>query len=183
LSKMQGEGGVGVKVIHGGVGAVTESDVMMAAASDGVVMAFHVAIPAEVQRTAEREGVQVREHRVLYELLDEVDSLLKGLVEPEEEEKVLGHLEVRGVFYAKRSEQIIGGKVTDGILKRVAFRLQRGGAVVGTGRITSLKHVDKDIKEAKEGSECGLRVESAIPVLEGDVLEAYTREFKKREEA
>lgn len=181
LGKMQGEGGVGVKVIHAGVGAVTESDVMMAAASDGVVMAFHVAIPPEVQRTAEREGVQVREHRILYELLDEVDALLKGLVEPVEEEKILGHLEVRGVFFSKKSEQIIGGKVTDGVLKRVPFRLQRDGKTVGTGRILSLKHVDKDIKEAKEGSECGMRVEMALPVQEGDVLEAYSKEFKKKE--
>ncbi len=189
LSRLTGEGGsssalgVTVKVIHGGVGTVTESDVMMAAASDGVVMAFHVDVPAEVQKTAEREGVKVREHVILYELLDEVEALLKGLVEPEEEEKILGHLEVRGVFYQKKNEQIVGGKVADGVLKRVPFRLLRGGQVAGTGRITSLKHVDKDIKEAKEGSECGMRVESAVPVQEGDVLEAYSREFKKKGEA
>ncbi|MFA6038931.1 MAG: translation initiation factor IF-2 [Candidatus Peribacteraceae bacterium] len=183
LSKLTGEGGVNVKVIHGGVGTVTESDIMMAAASDGVVMAFHADVPPEVQKTAEREGVKVREYMILYELLDEVEALLKGLVEPVEEEKVLGHLEVRGVFFQKKNEQIVGGKVTDGTLKRVPFRLLRGGQVVGTGRISSLKHVDKDIKEAKEGSECGMRVESAVPVQEGDVLEAYSREFRKKEGA
>jgi translation initiation factor IF-2 len=179
----QEESGVTVsaKVIHGAVGAVSESDVMMAAASEAMVIAFHVIIPVDVQKTADREGVEIRQHRILYELLDEVDALLKGLVEPQEEEKVIGHLEVKGVFLRKKSEQIIGGRVTDGVLKRVPFRLQRGGAVIGTGRIVTLKHVDKDIKEAKEGSECGMRVEIGIPVEEGDVLEGYTKEFKRKE--
>ncbi len=180
-SVVAGASNVGVKVTHGAIGAVTESDVMMASASDGVVMAFNTTVSPDVLRTAEREGVKVRQYRILYELLDEVDLLLQGLIEPEEEESILGHLEVRGVFLTKRSEQIIGGKVTDGIIKRVPFRLVRAGAQVGTGRITSLKHVDKDIKEAKEGSECGMRTEADIPIEVGDVLEAYVREFKKKE--
>ncbi len=173
---------VTVKVIHGAIGAVSESDVMMASASEGIVLSFHVPVPPDVNRTAEREGVKIRQYEILYEMLDEVEKLLKGLVEPVEEEKILGHLEVRGIFLNKKSEQIIGGKVTDGILKRVTFRLIREEAVVGTGRITSLKHVDKDIKEAKEGQECGMRVESTVPVQEGDRLEAYVRELKRKEE-
>ncbi len=172
---------VSVKVIHGGIGAVSESDVMMAAASDGVVFAFNVIVPSDVQKTADREGVRVRQYAVLYDLLDEVEALLKGLIEPEEEEKIIGHLEVKGVFLRKKSEQIIGGRITDGFIKRVPFRLMRAGALVAVGRIISLKHVDKDIKEAKEGSECGMRVEIAVPVEEGDVLEGYVREFKKKE--
>ncbi len=182
LSKLSAEeGSVTVKVIHGAIGAVSESDVMMAAASDGVVLAFHTLAPVEVMRTAEREGVQVRKYQILYELLDEVTALLKGLVEPVEQESIQGHLDVRGVFLTKKSEQIIGGKVMDGLLKRMPFRLMRGGAEIGTGRILSLKHIDKDIREAKEGTECGMRVESSVPVELGDVLEAYIREFKKRE--
>ncbi len=173
---------VSVKVIHGGIGAVSESDVMMAASSDGVVLAFNVIVPSEVQKTADREGVRVRQYAVLYDLLDEVEALLKGLIEPEEEEKIIGHLEVKAVFLRKKSEQIIGGKVTDGFIKRVPFRLMRAGAQLSVGRIVSLKHVDKDIKEAKEGSECGMRVEIAIPVEEGDILEGYVREFKKKED-
>ena len=180
LRKLATEG-VSVKVIHGAVGGVSENDVMMAAASDGVVLAFHVPVSGDVLRTAEREGIEVRQYRILYELLDEVTALLSGLVEPVEQESILGHLEVRGVFLTKKSEQIIGGKVTDGTLKRVPFRLMRDGAQVGTGRILSLKHVDKDIKEAKEGSECGMRVDTSLPIQEGDVLEAYIREFKKKE--
>ena len=182
LSKQTAEGGdISVKVIHGAIGAVSESDVMMASASDGVILAFHASVAPEVLRTAEREGVKVRQYTILYELLDEVMALLKGLVEPVEQESILGHVEVRGVFLRKKSEQIIGGKVQDGIIKRVQFRLQRGGQQVGEGRIVSLKHADKDIKEAKEGAECGMRVEIAIPVEEGDILEAYNRELKRKE--
>lgn len=177
----EGENQSSVKVIHGAVGSVSESDVMMAAASDGVVMAFHADVSQDVMRTADRAGVKVRRYAILYELLDEVDLLLKGLVEPEEKEAILGHLEVKGVFLRKKSEQIIGGKVRDGVIKRVFFRLMRGDQKVGDGRIVSLRHVDKDIKEAKEGAECGMRVESNVPVEEGDVLEAYVRELKRRE--
>ncbi len=173
---------VSVKVIHGAIGAVSESDVMMASASEGIVLSFHTPVPLEVQRTADREGVQVRQYEILYEMLDEVEKLLQGLVEPIEEEKILGHLEVRGIFLTKKGEQIVGGKVTDGTLKRVPFRLIRDDNVIGTGRITSLKHVDKDIKEAKEGQECGLRVESTVPVQEGDRIEGFVRELRRKEE-
>jgi translation initiation factor IF-2 len=166
---------VGVKVIHGAVGSVSESDVMMAAASEGVVLAFHVAVPGDVRRTAEREGVEVREYDVIYALLDDVGKLLAGLLEPEEQEKILGHLEVKLIFLTKRAEQIVGGRVRDGMLKRGFFRVLRDGQEAGRGKILSLRHVDKDIKEAKEGSECGMRVETSVPVAEGDVLEVYVR--------
>jgi translation initiation factor IF-2 len=179
LSRLATEG-LSVKVIHGAVGAVSENDIMMAAASEGVVIGFHVTVPGSVQQTADREGVQVREYDVVYTLLEEVDALLKGLVIPEEEEKILGHLEVKQVFLTKKSEQIVGGKVTDGVIKRLPFRLQRDGQLVGTGRITSLKKVDKDIKEAPEGSECGMRVDTTLLILEGDVLEVYSKELKRR---
>lgn len=171
-----------VKIIHGAVGAVSESDVMIAAASGGIVLAFHAAVPPDVQRAAEREGVKIREYVVLYELLDEVEKLMLGLIEPEEKEQILGHLEVKGVFFVKKSEQIIGGRVTDGIVKRVLFRLVRGGAMIDHGRIVSLKHVDKDIKEAKEGTECGMKIDISTPVQEKDILEVYTRELKRKEE-
>ena len=176
-------GEVQPKVIHAAVGAVTESDVTLAAASDGIVFAFHVSVPPAVMKTADREGVRVREFRIVYELLSEVEGLLQGLLEPEELEQVLGHLEIKGVFMTKRAEQVVGGKVTDGSVKRLPFRIQRAGEEVGTGRITSLRHVDKDIKEAKEGQECGLRTESTFPLLEGDVLEVYLRELKRKEKS
>ncbi|MBP9751126.1 MAG: translation initiation factor IF-2 [Candidatus Peribacteraceae bacterium] len=172
--------GVTVKVIHGAVGAVSENDVMMASASGGVVIAFHVTVPPAVARTAEREDVKIRQYDVIYALLEEIEQMLGGLLEPEETEAVLGHLEVRGVFMTKRSEQVVGGRVTDGLIKRLPFRLQRGGETVATGRITSLRKVDQDIKEAKEGTECGMRTECSTPIEEGDILEVFTREMKRK---
>ncbi len=169
------------KVIHAAVGAVTESDVMLAASSEGLVLAFHVVVPQAVAKTAEREGVRVREFTIVYELLAEVEGLLLGLLEPEETEQILGHIEIKAVFMTKRTEQVVGGRVTDGSIKRLPFRLMRDGALAGTGRITSLKHVDKDIKEAKDGQECGMRTESTIPLQEKDVLEVYIKELKKKE--
>ena len=178
----QGTEKVHVKVIHGAVGSVSESDVMMASASTAFVFAFRTPVPSVVQRTAEREGVKVRQYDVIYSLLEDIQGFLEGLLIPEEQEKVQGHLEVKGVFLTKKSEQIIGGRVTDGVVKRVLFRLQRNGEVVASGRITSLKRADTDIKEAKADSECGLKVECPELVQVGDVLEVYTKEFKKKEE-
>lgn len=173
---------VAVKVIHAGIGRVTETDVMMAAASEGVCVAFHVGIAPDVDRTAEREGVKVRQYDVVYALLDDIEGLVKGLVEPVEEEQILGHLEVKGVFMTKKNEQVIGGKVITGSIKRLPFRIIRGenDEVVGTGRITSLRKVDKDIKEATEGTECGMRTEANPLIEEGDVLEVFLKELKKK---
>lgn len=171
---------VSAKVIHSAMGAVSESDVMMAAASDGVVIAFNVPVATNVREVADHEGVEIREYDIIYKLLEEVNDLLQGLLEPEELEKVIGHLEVKGVFYAHKDEQIIGGKVVDGLIKRVLFKVIREGKEVGSGRITSLKHVDKDIKEAKEGSECGMRVEITTAIIVGDILEVFAKEFKKK---
>jgi translation initiation factor IF-2 len=172
---------VTVKVIHGAIGAVSESDVMMASASGGMVMAFRVDVAPAVRKTAERESVRIREYDVIYTLFDEVQGLLQGLLEPDEKETIIGHLEVKGVFFTKKGEQIIGGRVLDGSIKRVFFRLKRGEQTIGSGRITSLRKVEKDIKEAKEGSECGLKVEGVDAVQLADVLEVFSREFKKRE--
>ncbi|MFH0851408.1 MAG: translation initiation factor IF-2, partial [Candidatus Peregrinibacteria bacterium] len=156
---------VTVKIIHASVGAVTDSDVSMAAASEGIVVAFHVPVPNGARSIAEREGVSVREYEVIYALLDDIEGLLKGLVEPVDTEKIVGHLQVLQIFLTKKSEQIVGGRVTDGVLKRLPFRIQRAGEQVGAGRILSLRKGDSDIKEAKEGTECGMRTESTCPIL------------------
>ncbi|MBT4119360.1 MAG: translation initiation factor IF-2 [Candidatus Peribacter sp.] len=171
---------VTVKVIHSAIGSVTETDVMMASASDGIVVAFHAPVPAPSMRSADHEGVKVQEYDVIYALLDDIDALLQGLVVPEEDEKIMGHLEVKGVFMTKKMEQVIGGKVTDGILKRLTYRIQRGGEEVGTGRVTSLRKGDSDIKEAKEGTECGMRTDSSVLIEEGDVLEVFLKELKRK---
>ncbi|MDA1208795.1 MAG: translation initiation factor IF-2 [bacterium] len=171
---------VAVKVIHAGLGAVSESDVMMAAASDGIVVAFHAKVGSNVKRTADREGIEIREYDVIYALLDDLDGIIKGLVEPVEEEVIIGHLEVKEVFLTKRKEQIVGGRVTDGSIKRLPFRLFRGDEEVGKGRITSVQYVDKDIKEAKEGTDCGMRVETSVGILQGDKIEVFLNELKKK---
>jgi len=187
LADLKVEGRVVPKIIHAAVGDVSESDVMMAAASDGVVLGFSVSFSSHVERIAAEHGVKVLLYEVIYELLDEVKGLLDGLVEPEEVETVIGHLEIRGTFFRKKSEQVVGGKVTDGVLKRVPFRLMRpstsaAGQVeeVAVGRITSLQHVDKEIKEAKEGKEYGLRVDCSVEIKEGDVLEGYVKTLQKK---
>jgi translation initiation factor IF-2 len=180
LAKMKTDSGISTKLIHSSVGSVSESDVMIAAASDGIVLGFNVSFSSHVEKIALENGVQIRNYGVIYELLDEVESLLEGMVEEEETETITGHLEIRGVFFRKKSEQVVGGKVTDGYLKRVPFRLQRDGKDIGTGRITSLKRVEKDIKEAKEDSECGMRIDCSVQVEEGDVIEGYVKELKKK---
>jgi len=168
------------KVVHSAAGNISESDVMMAAASEGIVLGFNVTISTHVEMVARKHGVEVRLYDVIYKLLEDIESLLLGLIEPEEEENVIGHLTIRGLFFRKKSDQVIGGLVTDGVLKRVPFRLFRESQLVGTGRITSLKHVDKEVKEAKEDKEYGLRIDCALDLREGDVLEAFTKEFKKK---
>ncbi len=169
------------KVIHAAIGDVSESDVMMASASSGIVVGFNVDASAAVSRTADREGVKIKHYDIIYKLLEDLELLLKGLIEPVEEEKITGHLEIRGVFFTKKDEQIIGGKVTDGYAKRTPFRVMRAEQQVGTGRVTSLKLVEKDIKEAKEGMECGMRVTATVGIALGDVLELFTKEFTKAE--
>jgi translation initiation factor IF-2 len=124
--------------------------------------------------------VKVQEYDVIYTLLDDIDALLQGLVEPEEDEKIMGHLEVKGVFMTKKNEQVIGGKVTDGVLKRLTYRIMRAGEEVGTGRITSLRKGESDIKEAKEGTECGMRTDSSVLIEEGDILEVFLRALKRK---
>lgn len=189
LSK-QSTGEVIVKVIHAGVGAVTESDVMLATASGALIIAFHTPVAASITKTAEAQHVRIREYDVIYALLEDVAGIMQGLLVPEEEEKALGHLEVKGVFFMKKNEQIIGGRVTDGSAKRVLFRLHRpssaeatagkGDKVLGQGKITSLRKVDKDVKEISEGSECGLKVEFPLPIEIGDVLEIFSKEFRRK---
>ncbi|MFH1444632.1 MAG: translation initiation factor IF-2 [Candidatus Peregrinibacteria bacterium] len=174
---------VTVKLIHASVGAVTDSDISMAAASEGIVVAFHTPVPNSTRIIADREGVNVREYDVIYALLDDMEGLLNGLVEPVDTEKVMGHLQVLKIFLTKKSEQIVGGRVTDGLFKRLPFRIQRGEEQVGTGRVLSLRKGEGDIKEAKEGTECGMRIDATCPIVEGDVLEVFLKELKRKEGA
>jgi translation initiation factor IF-2 len=145
-----------------------------------VVLAFGVPLSSHVEKVADEHGVKVQIYDVIYSLLDDVQALILGLLEPEEKETTLGHLEIKGCFFAKHAEQTVGGKVLDGVIKRARFRLLREGKEIGHGRVTSLRHIDRDIKEAKEGTECGLKVDSEVQIQMGDTLEVFNVEFRKK---
>ncbi|MFA6305921.1 MAG: translation initiation factor IF-2 [Candidatus Gracilibacteria bacterium] len=179
---------VAIKVIHGGVGTITESDVTMAAASHGIVVGFHADFDAPyVERTAEREGVEVRKYTIIYNLLEEVTKLLSGLLEPEIVEVIIGRAEVKMIFLTKKKEMVIGCRVLSGKLENKAkLRIIRGRTkedndnIVGTGVLDSLRKVDEVVHEIGAGNECGIKFIGDISLQVGDILEAYKQEKKIR---
>jgi translation initiation factor IF-2 len=165
---------VRLKVIHKGVGAINESDVSLAAASNAVVMGFNVRPDTKARDLAEKEGVDLRMHRVIYDLIDEVKAALSGLLSPEEKETELGTAEVRAVFRVPRVGMAAGCYVTRGNVQRNArARLVRDGVVVYDGHIATLRRFKDDVREVAEGFECGIGLENFQDVKEGDVIEAY----------
>jgi translation initiation factor IF-2 len=172
---------VGVNVIHTGIGAIAESDVMLASASNAIVIGFNVRPNAEARSLAEREGVDIRTYRVIYQLTDDIRQALVGMLSPEEREETLGEAEVRALFRASRLGVIAGCYVTNGVIRRNAqIRVVRDGAVVYETTIASLKRFKDDVREVQEGFECGILLEGFNDVKEGDVLEAYeTREIER----
>jgi translation initiation factor IF-2 len=180
LAKIQHDE-VAPKIIHAGVGDITESDVMMASASQGLVIGFHVDMPLQVAAIAEKEHVECRKYQVIYDITDDIKRLLSGLLEPERIETILGHMQVREIFMTKRKIMIIGGKVTSGSIKlKQKFRLLRGEENIGKGVINSLRKGKEDVKETKEGHECGMQVESSEKIEVGDVLEVFAIEERER---
>jgi translation initiation factor IF-2 len=172
---------VRVAVIHRGVGAISESDVMLATASDAIVVGFHVRPDARAREAATREGVDIRLYRVIYEAVEEVRKAMEGLLAPEEREVVQGTAEVRNVFKIPRVGQVAGCFVTDGAIPRTAsVRVIRDGVEIYTGRIASLKRFKDDVREVKSGFECGIGIENFNDVKVGDVLEAFTVEQHER---
>jgi translation initiation factor IF-2 len=165
---------VGVNVIHTGIGAITEGDVMLASASNAVVIGFNVRPNAEARALAEREGVDLRTYRVIYQLTDDIRQALVGMLAPETREDVLGEAEVRALFRASRLGVIAGSYVTRGVIRRNAkVRVVREGTVVYETTIASLKRFKDDVREVQEGFECGILLDGFNDVKEGDVLEAY----------
>jgi translation initiation factor IF-2 len=170
---------VGVNVIHQSVGGITESDVMLASASNAIVVGFNVRPNAEARSLAEREGVELRTYRVIYQLTEEIEQALVGMLAPEEVEETLGEAEVRALFRASRVGVIAGCYVTDGLIRRGAkARVVREGAVVYDTTIASLRRFKDDVREVQSGFECGILLDGFNDVKEGDVIEAYeTREI------
>jgi translation initiation factor IF-2 len=180
LSKIQ-HPEVGVNVIHQGVGGITEGDVMLASASNALVIGFNVRPNAEARSLADREGVEVRTYRVIYELTQDIEQALVGMLSPVETEETMGEAEVRETFRASRVGTIAGCMVTSGLVRRGAkVRVVREGTVVYESTIDSLKRFKDDVREVSEGFECGIHLANFDDVKIGDVLEVYeTREVER----
>ena len=163
-----------VKVIHGGVGAINESDVILASASNAIIIGFNVRPDATAKDIADREGVDLRLYRVIYNAIEDVEAAMKGMLDPVFEEKVLGHAEVRQTFKASGVGTIAGAYVRDGVFERnCSVRLIRDGIVVFDGPLASLKRFKDDVKEVRAGYECGFVFENYNDIKEGDEVEAY----------
>ncbi len=173
LTKLSNEEVV-VKCIHGGVGAINESDVTLAAASSAIIIGFNVRVDATAKDTAEREGVDVRLYRVIYQAIEDVEAAMKGMLDPIYEEKVIGHAEVRQIFKASAIGNIAGSYILDGEFKRgCKVRITREGEQIYEGELASLKRFKDDVKEVKAGFECGLVFEGFDKMQELDIVEAY----------
>ncbi len=172
---------VRVRAIHGGVGAVNESDVMLANASNAIIVGFNVRPDAGAAAAAERQEVDIRLYRVIYQAIEEIEAAMKGMLDPEFKEVILGHAEVRQTFKVSGVGTIAGSYVTDGKIARNAeIRLVRNGIVVHEGKIDSLKRFKDDAKEVADGFECGIGIERFNDVKEGDVIECFVMEEIER---
>ena len=163
-----------VKCIHGGVGAINESDVSLASASNAIIIGFNVRPDATAKATAEREGVDVRLYKVIYQAIEDIEAAMKGMLDPVYEEKVIGHAEVRQIFKASAIGNIAGSYVLDGVFQRgCKVRITREGEQIFEGNLASLKRFKDDVKEVKAGYECGLVFEGFDKMQELDIVEAY----------
>jgi translation initiation factor IF-2 len=170
------QGEITVEVIHDGVGGINESDVMLAAASDAVVIGFNVRPVGSAADVANREGVEIRGYSVIYQVIDDLRAAMQGLLEPEEVERTVAVIEVRETFRASRIGVIAGAYVREGTVTRGAqARLVRDGTVVYDGRIATLRRFKDDVREVQAGFECGITLENFMDVKEGDVIEAYEK--------
>jgi translation initiation factor IF-2 len=172
---------VRVNVIHQGVGGITEGDIMLASASNAIVVGFNVRPNAEARSLAEREGVDIRTYRVIYQLTEDIEQALVGMLAPVKTEETIGEAEVRALFRVSRLGTIAGCHVTNGVVRRGSkVRVIRDGAVIQDSSISQLKRFKDDVREVAEGFECGILLDGFNDVKEGDVLEAYeTREIER----
>ncbi|MBN1282142.1 MAG: translation initiation factor IF-2, partial [Proteobacteria bacterium] len=170
---------VRLNILHQGVGGITESDVMLASASNAVVLGFNVVQDSKARQAAEREKIDVRCYRIIYEMIDEVRKAMEGLLAPEEKEVALGQAEVREVFRITKVGSIAGCQVVSGKIQRNGLaRLVRDQSIVFEGRLSSLKRFKDDVKEVTEGYECGIGLENFNDIKAGDIIEAYIIEKK-----
>ena len=168
---------VKVNIVHTGVGAINESDVMLAGTSDSIIIGFNVRPSAAVSSQAERDGIQIRTYNVIYNIIDDVENAMKGMLDPEFKEVVLGRVEIRTTFKVPGVGIVGGAYVTDGkVVRNESIRLVRDGIVIHEGKISSLKRFKDDAREVNQGYECGIGIENYNDIKEGDVIECYTME-------
>ena len=180
LQKIDVEG-VKVKIIHSGVGAINEYDIMLATASNAIVIGFNVRPDVNAKRAAESEKVDVRLYSIIYKVMEEIESAMKGMLDPEYEEKVIGQAEVRTTFKVSKVGTIAGSYVIDGKITRDSqIRLIREGVVIFEGEIDALKRFKDDAKEVAQGYECGITIKNYNDLKEGDIIEAYVMEEIER---
>jgi translation initiation factor IF-2 len=173
---------VQIRIIRSGVGAITESDVMLAAASSkdmnraAVIIGFNVRPQTRARELAEGEGVDIRLHTIIYKVEEEIRNAMLGLLGPTKREVILGHAEVRQVFKVPKIGFIAGCHVSDGVIRRTTARVLRDNVVIHEGKIDSLRRIKEDVSEVRQGFECGLSLERFQDVKVGDVIETYTTE-------
>ncbi|UTH12537.1 translation initiation factor IF-2 [Macrococcoides canis] len=173
--------GVNVRIIHTAVGAINESDVTLASASNGIIIGFNVRPDVNAKRAAEAEGVDMRLHRIIYKVIEEIESAMKGMLDPEFEEKVIGQAEVRQTINISKVGTVAGSYVTEGKITRDSqVRIIRDGIVVYEGQVDALKRFKDDVREVAQGYECGITIENFNDVKEGDIFEAFVMEEIKR---
>ena len=165
---------VRVNIIHTGVGTVTESDVMLAGTSNAVIIGFNVRPTTAVQSMADRDSVEIRTYRVIYDVIDDVENAMKGMLDPEFKEEILGKVEIRNTFKVPNVGIIGGAYVTEGkVVRNAEVRLVRDGIVIHEGKISSLKRFKDDAKEVNQGYECGIGIENYNDIKEGDIIECF----------
>ncbi|TYS16244.1 translation initiation factor IF-2 [Rossellomorea vietnamensis] len=180
LQKIEVEG-VNVKIIHTGVGALNESDITLAAASNAIVIGFNVRPDVNAKRAADAEGVEIRLHRIIYKVIEEIESAMNGMLDPEFEEKIIGQAEVRQTFKVSKVGTIAGSYVTDGKITRDSgVRVIRDGVVVYEGELDVLKRFKDDVKEVATNYECGITIKNFNDIKEGDIIEAFVMQEIKR---
>jgi translation initiation factor IF-2 len=176
LEKLKNEN-VSVKIVHSGVGTVTESDVMLASTAGAIIIAFNVRPNSTVTSLAEREEVEIRTYRIIYEVIDEVEAAMKGMLDPLFKEAVIGRAVIRSTFKVPGVGQIAGAYITDGKVQRnTDVRLVRDGIVIHEGKISSLKRFKDDVREVLQGYECGIGLDSYNDIKEGDEIEVFVME-------
>ncbi|WP_017185263.1 translation initiation factor IF-2 [Alkalibacillus haloalkaliphilus] len=173
--------GAKINIIHTGVGAITESDIILASASNAIVIGFNVRPDNNAKRAAETEGIDIRLHRIIYKIIEEIEAAMKGMLDPEYEEKVIGQVEVRETFKVSKIGTIAGSYVTDGkITRHSGVRVIRDSVVQFEGEIDSLKRFKDDVKEVQQNYECGITIKNFNDIKEGDIIEAFVMEEIKK---